>query len=80
MNNGARREEVALGIHESITKRTLSMLGRLPHFNSLVFAGGVAYNTCIKHLLEQNLKMGVLVPQDPQVIGALGAALNNMES
>jgi len=80
MNNGARREEVALGIHESITKRTLSMLGRLPHFNSLVFAGGVAHNTCIKHLLEQNLKMGVLVPQDPQVIGALGAALNNMES
>ncbi|MFC1924903.1 acyl-CoA dehydratase activase [Chloroflexota bacterium] len=79
MNNGARREEVALGIHESITKRTLSMLGRLPDFNSLVFSGGVAYNRCIKHLLEQNLKLKVLVPQDPQVVGALGAALNNVE-
>jgi predicted CoA-substrate-specific enzyme activase len=39
LNSGAKRDEVALGIHEAITKRALSMLGRLPAFNSMVFAG-----------------------------------------
>lgn len=77
LNSGAKREDVALGIHEAITRRVLSMLGRLPVFDSLVFAGGVAHNKCIKHLLKQSLKLPVLVPEEPQVVGALGAALNN---
>lgn len=76
LNSGAQRDEVALGIHEAITKRALSMLGRLPDFDSLVFAGGVAYNGCIKQLLEQNLQVPVLVPDEPQIVGALGAALS----
>lgn len=76
LNNGARREEVALGIHEAITMRVLSMLGRLPAFASLVFAGGVARNNCIRRLLEAHLKLPVLVPEEPQVVGALGAALS----
>jgi len=77
LNSGAKRDEVALGIHEAITKRALSMMGRLSAFDSLVFAGGVAQNKCIKHLLEQSLKVPVLVPDEPQIVGALGAALSN---
>ena len=77
INNGAKRDKVALGIHDAITRRVLSMLGRLPSFDNLVFAGGVARNVCIRHLLQQNLKIPVLVPDDPQIIGALGAALSN---
>ena len=76
LNSGARREEVALGIHEAIARRVLSMLGRLPAFESLVFAGGVAHNQCIRSLIEKSLKVPVLVPDDPQIVGALGAALN----
>jgi predicted CoA-substrate-specific enzyme activase len=76
LNNGAKRDEVALGIHEAITKRVLSMLGRLPAFYSLVFAGGVAQNMCIKNLLERSLKVRVMVPVEPQIVGALGAALD----
>lgn len=76
LNSGARREDVALGIHEAIVRRVLSMLGRMPAFESLVFAGGVAHNQCIKVLLEESLKVPVLVPEDPQIVGALGAALS----
>jgi predicted CoA-substrate-specific enzyme activase len=76
LNSGARREEVALGIHDAITRRVLSMLGRLPAFSSLVFAGGVARNPCIRQLLEHSLKIPVLVPEEPQTVGALGAALS----
>lgn len=79
LNSGAKRDEVALGIHEAIAKRALSMLGRLPAFDSLVFAGGVAQNRCIKHLLERSLKVQVLIPEEPQIVGALGAALSTDE-
>lgn len=75
LNSGAKREDVALGIHEAIKRRVSSMLGRLPAFRNLVFAGGVAQNKCIKHLLQQNLKLPVLVPDEPQTLGALGASL-----
>lgn len=75
LNSGAQRDEVALGIHEAITKRVLSMIGRLPAFASMIFAGGVARNNCIKYLLERSLGVPVLVPDEPQIVGALGAAL-----
>jgi (R)-2-hydroxyacyl-CoA dehydratese activating ATPase len=75
ISSGANREEVALGIHEAIASRALTMLGKLPAFDNLVFAGGVAYNHCMRRLLGQRLGVPVLVPDDPQIVGALGAAL-----
>jgi predicted CoA-substrate-specific enzyme activase len=79
LNGGARREDVALGIHEAITRRVLSMLGRLPKFDHIVFSGGVARNPCMRRLLENNLRVPVLVPDDPQTVGALGAALEKVD-
>lgn len=75
LSSGTAREGVALGIHEAIARRVVSMLGRLPAFTSLVFAGGVALNPCLSKLLGDKLQIGVCVPDDPQVVGALGAAL-----
>jgi predicted CoA-substrate-specific enzyme activase len=77
LNSGAKRQDVALGIHEAITKRILSMLGRLPPFENLVFAGGVARNKCIRSLLERSLGKPVLVPDEPQMVGALGASISS---
>jgi predicted CoA-substrate-specific enzyme activase len=78
LNGGAKRDDVALGIHEAIARRVASMLGRLPPFESLAFAGGVARNPCMKRLLETLLGVPVAVPEDPQIVGALGAALQNV--
>jgi len=80
LTRGARREEVALGIHEAIAQRMLGMLGRLSPARSLVFAGGVAHNHCIRHLLARNLGIPLLVPDDPQAVGALGAAVEGLAS
>jgi activator of 2-hydroxyglutaryl-CoA dehydratase len=41
----------------------------------IVFGGGVAKNTCMTSLLEQRLGHELLVSEEPQVIGAMGAAL-----
>jgi activator of 2-hydroxyglutaryl-CoA dehydratase len=58
-----------------VVRRAVGMLKRVSMDNDIVFAGGVAKNPCIRRLLEETLKRQVLVPEDPQMIGALGAAL-----
>jgi (R)-2-hydroxyacyl-CoA dehydratese activating ATPase len=80
LTRGARREEVALGIHEAIIQRIIGMLGRSSPTSSLVFAGGVAYNKCIGHLLSKHLGMPLLIPEKPQMIGALGAAMEGLRN
>ena len=79
ITRGACREQVALGIHEAIVQRTLTMLGRLPSLDNLVFAGGVARNECLRRLLEDRLSVPILVPSEPQTVGALGAAMEGFQ-
>jgi predicted CoA-substrate-specific enzyme activase len=75
IGRGANSQQVALGIHEAIVSRVGAMVRRVGLEKRLVFAGGVAYNPCIRQLLEKELGMEVSVPPNPQTVGALGAAL-----
>jgi predicted CoA-substrate-specific enzyme activase len=79
LTRGARREEVALGIHGAIIQRIIGMLGRSSPTPSLVFAGGVAYNQCIGNLLAKKLGIPLLIPEKPQIVGALGAAMEGLK-
>jgi activator of 2-hydroxyglutaryl-CoA dehydratase len=56
-------------------RRTVAMLHRVGVTPPVLFAGGVAHNPCIKSLLEESLGEPVLVPAQPDLVGALGAAL-----
>jgi predicted CoA-substrate-specific enzyme activase len=70
------REEIARGLHEAVCDRSLALLKRVGIERELVFAGGVAKNPCLRALLEERLGFEVLVPEEPQMVGALGAALS----
>ncbi len=70
-----KREDIARGIHMAILNRTLSLLKRVSTEPLIVFAGGVAKNPCIKYLLADALGREVSVPEDPQMVGAYGAAI-----
>jgi predicted CoA-substrate-specific enzyme activase len=72
---GEDRCDIAYGIHEAISERIVAMTNRMGVVGNLVFAGGVAYNKCIRHILEKKLDIKIHVPHDPQIVGALGAAL-----
>lgn len=72
---GIKREIIARGIHESIIIRTISLIQRVGIENDILFTGGVALNNCIKKLLEEKLMKPVLVPEEPQSVGALGCAI-----
>jgi len=70
-----KREDIARGIHMAILNRTLSLLKRVSTTPDIVFAGGVAKNPCLKYLLGEALGCEVQVPEDPQMVGAYGAAI-----
>jgi (R)-2-hydroxyacyl-CoA dehydratese activating ATPase len=74
-NQGAARNEVALGIHKAIISRSVSILKRVAPIGDIFFAGGVALNECVRVHLAAEIGREIVVPEDPQIVGALGAAL-----
>ncbi len=72
---GHSPEDIAMGLHRSNATRVGGMLRRVGAEGNVAFTGGVAYNPCMKVLLEKQLGVKVLVPENPQLVGALGAAL-----
>jgi len=77
---GEARQDIALGLHRSVVKRAAGMMKRVSIKEPVLFAGGVARNPCIRHLLEEALDRDILVPENPQMVGALGAALLSSEN
>lgn len=75
MARGVSPANIALGLHRAIVSRTLSMLTRVGLAAPLVFVGGVARNPCVVRLLAETLGIELLVPEEPDLTGALGAAL-----
>ena len=52
------------------------MVRRLPHKKEIVMTGGVAKNIGVMNGIEQELGVKLVqLPEDPQIIGALGAAV-----
>ena len=76
VHRGEDRSAVARGLHESIAKRTLGSLKRVGAVGPLVFAGGVAKNAAMAQLITAGFDGEVLVPEQAQTVGALGAALS----
>ncbi|MBF0476482.1 MAG: 3-hydroxyacyl-ACP dehydratase [Deltaproteobacteria bacterium] len=75
MARGERPENIAMGLHLAIVQRTLAMLRRVGMQPPFVFAGGVAHNLCVRRILEEQLDRPLLIPENPDMVGALGAAL-----
>lgn len=72
---GESRQDIALGLHRSVVRRAAGMLKRVSVKKPILFAGGVALNPCMRNLLESMLDTSILIPESPQMVGALGAAL-----
>lgn len=72
---GKPREDLIAGIVRAVSSRVVVM-GRTVGFRrDIVFTGGVAKNIGVKEALEEEIQMEIIVPEEPQTMGALGAAL-----
>jgi len=72
---GKSREDLIAGIVRAVSSR-VAVMGKTVGFKrDVVFTGGVAKNVGVKKALEEEIKMEIIVPEEPQTMGALGAAL-----
>lgn len=75
ISRGEEPGAIALALHEAIATRIHTMVRRVGIKEETVFAGGGSHNPCLVKLLQQKLGAELIVPESPQTVGALGAAL-----
>ena len=69
------RENIIRGLHRAIVNRVWSMVKGIGISGQVTMTGGVAKNRGVVDLFEQKLGQKINVSDEPQIVGALGAAL-----
>jgi predicted CoA-substrate-specific enzyme activase len=72
---GCHKADIAAAIHQAIARRIINMVEKNRLKERVVMTGGVAKNIGVVRALEKKLGTSLLIPEEPQIIGALGAAL-----
>ncbi len=75
LGKGRRIEDILLGVHKSIAKRSIGLLRRVGVVDEVTFSGGVSRNIAMVQTLEEGLDASLNVSADSHYMGALGAAL-----
>jgi (R)-2-hydroxyacyl-CoA dehydratese activating ATPase len=76
---GNSKPDVLGAVHAAIASRTLGLVSRVGKKGPIVMTGGVARNKAAVHYIEKALGMPIILPENPQVAGALGAALIGLD-
>jgi (R)-2-hydroxyacyl-CoA dehydratese activating ATPase len=76
---GVPKNKIIAGIHDALTSRVLGLVRRIALKPDLVITGGIAKNRGFITRLESHLNMKAHIPEEPQITGALGAAIFAME-
>ena len=69
------KEDIAHAVHDAIASRIASMVRRVGIEQKVALIGGVAYNPGFVDSLKGALDSDIIVPQGPEYVGALGAAV-----
>ncbi|MBC8551552.1 MAG: 2-hydroxyacyl-CoA dehydratase [Candidatus Brocadiales bacterium] len=72
--------DICRALHISIAKRVSGQAKRVGLEESVVMTGGVAKNIGVVRELEKKLLCKIKIAEEPQIIGALGAALIALEN
>ncbi|MBN1613038.1 MAG: 2-hydroxyglutaryl-CoA dehydratase [Deltaproteobacteria bacterium] len=72
---GKSRENILAGIHSAMAHRIAIMGNPIGFKSQIIFTGGVARNIGMKKALQDRIGEEITVADNPQIIGALGAAI-----
>jgi predicted CoA-substrate-specific enzyme activase len=75
LSEGQPLPEILAGVYIAIATRVVKLARQLKVEPPVVFTGGVAKNTGMVKAIEIVLGMPVMVPEEPLITGALGAAI-----
>ncbi len=76
---GRSKLDIIAGIHEAIGRRMHSLVNHVGMTPPVMMSGGVAKNLGVVCVLERLLGTEIILPPEPQIVGALGAALFAMD-
>jgi len=71
--------DLLAGVHQSLAERINTMVNRLRVEEAVILTGGGAKNRGLLKALSEQLGHEILVPEEPLITGALGAALMGKE-
>ncbi len=69
------KQDIARAVHDAIASRIVSLARKVGFEPDVVLIGGVAYNTGFVDSLERALETKIIIPEDPEFVGAYGAAI-----
>ena len=75
LSDGENLEDIIAGLHDALASRVAGLARRLKIEPDVVLTGGVAKNAGIVKAMKENLGCELLIPEDPLLTGALGAAI-----
>jgi predicted CoA-substrate-specific enzyme activase len=72
---GCPAEKIMRGLMDSVATRVSSMVHRVGLEQKVMLTGGVAKNRGVLQAMREKLETDITVSEEPQIVGALGAAL-----
>jgi len=75
ISEGIPKEDIAAGVNKALASKISSLVKKLKLEEPCAICGGGALNTALVKTIEGELNTDLLVPPNPQIITALGAAI-----
>lgn len=77
---GVPKEDIIAGLHKAIAERILGMARTVGIEHPVALSGGVAKNIGLVKIISKYIGDTLLIPNEPQIVGAVGAALFAMQN
>ena len=75
IHNKTPRQDIARAVLDAVASRIVSMVRKVGFEKDVALIGGMALNPGFVDAMKRSLEMDVHVPEEPEYVGALGAAL-----
>ncbi len=72
---GTSKEDILAGLHRTLAAKIQTMVQRMGIEPDCALVGGGAKDIGLVRSIEERLGRSLLVPEEPQIVAALGAAL-----
>ncbi len=73
------KKDICKSVNDAISSRISSMVRKVGFENDIVLIGGVAFNVGFVEALKRDLESDIIIPDDPEYFGAIGASLVETE-
>ena len=75
INSKVAKEDIARAVNDALAERVVAMVKRIGVEKDVVVVGGLAKNPGYIKGIKEGLKTDIIVPDYPEFVAALGAAL-----